>query len=154
MPLRSKTPPDPQRQLMIKVKACQRMIKEVAYYEQEVKENEATLEAMKVDASKDPYDIKKFKEVLGESYMMIPDSQSRLQRALTDLEEYVASPEVTEDDTLTSSSGNNEWYLQATELLTTQQRKGQGTTASGGDDDDDGDVKETDVGGLEEGEVF
>jgi tubulin-specific chaperone A len=118
------------------------MIKEVAYYEKEVKENEATLEEMKA-AEKDPYDIKKFKEVLGESYMMIPDSKSRLQRTLVDLEEYVASPEVVENESLKY----NEWYLQATELLTKRKEELEGTSG------DDG-VQETDVGGLEEGEAF
>ena len=34
---------------------------------------------------KDPYDIKKFKEVLGESQMMVPDSEKRLQASLEDL---------------------------------------------------------------------
>jgi tubulin-specific chaperone A len=110
----------------------------VAYYEQEVKENEATLEEMKA-AEKDPYDIKKFKEVLGESYMMIPDSKSRLEQTLTDLGEYIESPEVV-DKNLKS----DEWYLQAQDLLTKQKEE------AGADDA----VKETDVADLKEGEAF
>ncbi|KAL7447708.1 hypothetical protein ACHAWC_000044, partial [Mediolabrus comicus] len=58
---RSAAKADPQKQLMIKVKACQRLIKEATYYEKEVKENEQQLQRMK-DEKKDPYDIKKFEE--------------------------------------------------------------------------------------------
>ena len=42
------------------------------------------------DDNKDPYDIKKFQEVLGESHMMIPDSISRRDKTLDDLKEFVA----------------------------------------------------------------
>ena len=115
-----------------------RLIKEVAYYEQEVKENEATLEEMKT-ANKDPYDIKKFKEVLSESYMMIPDSKSRLESAIRDLEEYMESPEATE------IKDDDEWYLQAKDLLVTN-------TNTGRDINDD--VQETDLGDLQQGEAF
>jgi tubulin-specific chaperone A len=59
-------------------------LKEAAYYEQEVKENESTLEEMKSE-NRDPYDIKKFQEVLDESHMMIPDSKSRLKQTLAKL---------------------------------------------------------------------
>lgn len=44
---------------------------------------------MKEDG-KDPYDIKKFEEVLGESQMMIPDSQNRYNKSLEELKEFVA----------------------------------------------------------------
>jgi tubulin-specific chaperone A len=36
--------------------------------------------------SADPYDIKRFKEVLAESVMMVPDSKGRLGKAVEDLE--------------------------------------------------------------------
>jgi hypothetical protein len=35
--------------------------------------------------NRDPYDIKKFEEVLGESVMMVPDSQTRWQKSYEDL---------------------------------------------------------------------
>ena len=76
---------DPSRQLMIKTKACQRLQKEVAYYQQEVQENQAKLQDMK-QQQKNPFDIKKFQEVLDESLMMVPDSQKRLQEALHELQ--------------------------------------------------------------------
>ena len=47
---------------------------------------------MKADG-KDPYDIKKFEEVLGESQMMIPDSQNRLKKSIDELKEFLASNE-------------------------------------------------------------
>jgi tubulin-specific chaperone A len=60
----------------------------VAYYEKEVKENEEKLQEMK-DAKKDPYDIKQFEQVLGESYMMIPDSKARFQLSLEELSLFI-----------------------------------------------------------------
>lgn len=37
------------------------------------------------DENRDAFDIKKFEEVLQESYMMIPDSKNRLEKATEDL---------------------------------------------------------------------
>jgi tubulin-specific chaperone A len=61
-----------------------RLLKEVSYYEFEVEENKAKLERME-NEGKDPYDVKKFKEVLDESLMMIPDSKRRLHISLDEL---------------------------------------------------------------------
>ena len=66
------------------------MRKEVAAYEKEVITNEARVQKMR-DDGKDPYDIRKQEEVLKESYMMVPDSKSRLERALTELNDLVVS---------------------------------------------------------------
>lgn len=84
-------PPDPDRQLMIKAKACQRLAKEAAYYRKETEENEATLVKMRADATKDTYDVKRFEQVLSESQMMIPHSHASLQRNLRELQEMVAA---------------------------------------------------------------
>ncbi|VEU38465.1 unnamed protein product [Pseudo-nitzschia multistriata] len=143
--MKSKTPPPPQRQLMIKTKACQRLSKEVKYYQQEVVENESKLNEMK-EQNKNPYDIKKFEEVLGESHMMIPDSKNRLEQALFDLASYVDSAEVKE---LATELAADEWFLKARELL---QKEG---LSVGGDNNFSEDiVEETDVSGLQEGEAF
>lgn len=63
---------------------------------------------MKAD-NKDPYDIKKFEEVLGESKMMVPDSQNRYKKSLEDLKEFL---NVNEDDL-----NNEEWITTAKGLL-------------------------------------
>jgi tubulin-specific chaperone A len=118
------------------------LLKEVAYYEKEVKENEAKLKEMK-EQKKNPFDIKKFGEVLDESHMMIPDSKNRLEQALTDLAEYVESAVVKE---LAAEIAENEWYMKALELL-----KENSTIQFGADEDI---VEETDVSGLKEGEAF
>jgi Tubulin binding cofactor A len=89
------------------------MIKEVAYYKQEVKENEAKLAEMK-QHGKDPYDIKHFENVLGESYMMVPDSTSRLERAFEDLTEFMAQ---LDGDTNNETKEKGEWYVAAKLLL-------------------------------------
>jgi tubulin-specific chaperone A len=113
------------------------MLKEVSYYQQEVKENEAKLAEMK-EQKKDPYDIKKFDEVLGESYMMVPDSKSRLERVLQDLASYVGSSEVEEHK-------SNEWFILAQDLLASEKSRF---------DTSEDDVNETSVEDLKEGEAF
>ena len=65
-----------------------RLVKEVAAYEQEAAAQEAKVAGMKAEG-KDPYDIKKQEEVLQESYMMIPDSKARLAAAVEDLKAFV-----------------------------------------------------------------
>lgn len=114
-----------------------RLIKEALFYEREVKENEGKLAEMKA-ANKDPYDIKKFEEVLGESYMMVPDCKGRLKQYLQDLATYAESSEV-------EDLKSNEWYIQAQELLAKERERY---------DSPEDEVKETNVDDLEEGEAF
>lgn len=115
-----------------------RMIKEVDYYKEEVKENEAKLAKMKAN-NQDPYDIKKFEEVLGESYMMVPDSSTRLKQTLEDLASYIESSEVTDD------LKGSDWYKQAVDLLEQEKSRYE----------DKSDVlEETKVDDLAEGEAF
>mmetsp|Transcript_19593 Transcript_19593/g.28988 ORF Transcript_19593/g.28988 Transcript_19593/m.28988 type:complete len:85 (-) Transcript_19593:988-1242(-) len=64
---------------------------------------------MKADSTKDQWDIKKFKEVVGESRMMIPDSKRRLQLALEDLAVIVEEAE-----------NVTEWTTKAKAVLTSQ----------------------------------
>lgn len=100
-----------------------------------MKENEARLEEMK-SAKRDPYDIKKFQEVLDESYMMVPDSRNRLQRSLEDLADFLNSSHV-------ESLEGSEWYREGKELLKTVELGEIGT-----------DVKETNLTGVSENEAF
>eukprot|EP00574_Skeletonema_japonicum_P000335 CAMPEP_0201740808 /NCGR_PEP_ID=MMETSP0593-20130828/46490_1 /ASSEMBLY_ACC=CAM_ASM_000672 /TAXON_ID=267983 /ORGANISM="Skeletonema japonicum, Strain CCMP2506" /LENGTH=140 /DNA_ID=CAMNT_0048235129 /DNA_START=112 /DNA_END=534 /DNA_ORIENTATION=+ len=138
---RPATKADPQKQLMIKVKACQRLIKEAAYYEIETKENEAQLQKMK-DEQKDPYDIKKFEEVLGESQMMIPESISRRDKALDELREFVIVLE--KDEAENNELMTCEWMVEAKKLA-----------PSGKETADEGeDVAITAVDELADGEAF
>jgi tubulin-specific chaperone A len=94
-----------------------RLQKEVSYYHKEIQENEARLADMKADTSKfDAYDIKRFQQVLDESYMMIPDSQRRYQQSLQDLKNYILElkDNVTDDDSTSSEAKKDalagEWY--------------------------------------------
>jgi tubulin-specific chaperone A len=112
------------------------LIKEVDYYHKEVKENEETLAKMN-EEKRDLFDIKKFEEVLGESYMMIPDSKKRLEQTMEDLVSYCDSPEV-------ENHKSGEWYPKAQELLSTHRQQ----------ENEDGEVQETSVGNLKEGEAF
>lgn len=109
---RNKAPLDPDRQMMIKTKTCQRLLKEHEYYKKEVQENKAILQQMK-DDQKDPHDIKRFEQVLGESHMMVPDSAKRLQASLEDLHEFMTTYENTA----------SEWYQTGQAILTTHDKQ-------------------------------
>jgi tubulin-specific chaperone A len=91
-----------------------RLVKECAYYKKEVEENETTLQQMK-DDDRDPYDVKKFAEVLDESYMMVPDSELRLTQAKQDLRAFLDSS----SDTSLNPTG--EWYTVALSILKEQE---------------------------------
>ena len=103
------------------------------------------------DDDKDYHDIKKFQEVVGESQMMIPDSICRRDKALDDLEEFVAS--------LKKDEGGNdelmacEWMAEAAKILGEDGESGakEGWKSGGGGGDD---VAVTAVDGLAEGEAF
>eukprot|EP00581_Thalassiosira_minuscula_P010274 CAMPEP_0183711646 /NCGR_PEP_ID=MMETSP0737-20130205/7115_1 /TAXON_ID=385413 /ORGANISM="Thalassiosira miniscula, Strain CCMP1093" /LENGTH=146 /DNA_ID=CAMNT_0025940213 /DNA_START=107 /DNA_END=547 /DNA_ORIENTATION=- len=139
--------PDPQRQLMIKVKACQRLVKEATYYTTEVEENEAKLQQMK-DDNKDAYDIKKFQEVLAESQMMIPDSSSRRDKALDDLKEFVAL--LRKEEQGNTDLMECEWMVEASKILGEDKNTAKDGEEIGGGDD----VEITAVDNLADGEAF
>eukprot|EP00904_Undaria_pinnatifida_P014064 jgi/Undpi1/9789/HiC_scaffold_27.g12244.m1 len=83
------------------------MLKEVASYEKEAKDNEAKVQKMR-DEGKDSYDIRKQEEVLQESYMMIPDSKGRLAKVFEDLEGFLGEHADTEglpEDQLAEAKG-------------------------------------------------
>ena len=90
---------------------ARRLVKEVAHYEAETKKDEARVEAMRADPTKDEYDVKKMLEVVEESSMMIPDATRRLGEAINELfsfiEEHHATQEVLECES----------YAEATALL-------------------------------------
>lgn len=108
-----------------------RLLKEVDYYKKEVIENQEKLKEMQ-DSNRDFYDIKKFKEVLDESLMMVPDSERRLKQALDDLH-----------DTVSSTSVRGEWFETAQEILTNNYT-----------DSQDDAVKTTKLDDLGEDEAF
>lgn len=94
------------------------------------------------DDNKDPYDIKKFQEVLSESHMMIPDSICRKDKALGDLKEFLAALDDGELD-------GNEWLVEAKKILSEAGLDGEKAGKESGED-----VVETSVDGLAEGEAF
>jgi len=83
---------DPKRQLKIKTGVVKRLAKEKEMYEKEAVDQAAKVEKMKAE-EKDEYDIKKQKEVLEESRIMIPDCKRRLKTAYDDLKKLVADTE-------------------------------------------------------------
>lgn len=72
------------KRLKVQIGVCKRLQKEVASYEKEVINNESRIQKMR-DEGKDEYDIRKQEEVLQESYMMVPDSNARLETAIAEL---------------------------------------------------------------------
>mmetsp|Transcript_19903 Transcript_19903/g.57683 ORF Transcript_19903/g.57683 Transcript_19903/m.57683 type:complete len:100 (+) Transcript_19903:1153-1452(+) len=97
------------------------------------------------EENRDPYDIKKFEEVVDESRMMVPDSRARMRRALEDLEQYLQSDEVKE--------GVNEegGWCNAARTLLKEQGFDLGTKGRVAASDD---VAETNLDDLAEGEAF
>ena len=115
------------------------------YYKQEVIENEMKLEEMKKDTTKDQYDIKRYEQVLGESYMMVPDSTKRLQQAYDDLSEFLIT---NSQDGILNEQG--EWYIQAKEILL----KNVDTNSNSNDNTTTNEPQVTKVDDLVEGEAF
>ncbi|XP_006834662.1 PREDICTED: tubulin-specific chaperone A-like [Chrysochloris asiatica] len=72
------------RQIKIKTGVVKRLVKEKVMYEKEAKQQEEKIGKMKAEDSEN-YGTKKQKEILQESWMMIPDCQRRLEAAYTDL---------------------------------------------------------------------
>ena len=72
------------KKLSIQLGICKRMMKEVEFYDNDLKVNEAKTQQMR-DDNRDPYDIKKQEEILQECLMMIPDSRKRLEASLMEL---------------------------------------------------------------------
>ena len=112
--------------LICSFRSFSRLLKEVGYYRIEVLENEAKLQTMEKEG-KDPYDRKKFKEVLGESLMMIPDSERRLQASLEDLSLFLDTNDSLDD---------SEYLAQARELLRNSSEDGRCEVTHVDDDSD------------------
>jgi tubulin-specific chaperone A len=89
-----------------------RLEKESSYYKQEVIENENKLAQMR-NENRDPYDIKKFQEVLGESVMMVPDSQARWQKSLEELSIFYEANK-------TDLNPESDWFIIAKKILVLQ----------------------------------
>ena len=109
-------------------------MKEHAYYLNEVKENEGKLNEIKADKSKDEYDVKRFQQVLDESYMMVPDSKRRLDESLQDLEQFL--------ETNSTDLKSSEWYCQAEDILSHNVHEGEAAATA------------TNVDELADGEAF
>lgn len=88
----------------------------------------------------DPYDIKRFEHVLGESYMMVPDSTKRLQQALEDLSSFIQGDD---DEIAAALDKAGEWFKTAVHILRDNYGRNDGVV-----------FPETSVEGLAEGEAF
>lgn len=110
---------------------------------------------MKKDETKDPYDIKKFGEVVGESQMMIPDSLNRFQKSLEDLKNFISNNEKVldiESEIFVASSTLIDKYDTTNKNNSSNDGIDSSGSSSNGKDDDK--VEETNVEDLQEGEAF
>ena len=96
---------DLNRKLKIQIGVVNRISKDLQFYTREIEENKERIQKMKLN-DECRYMIRKQEEVLSESYMMIPDTQLRLEDAIKDLE--LTCNNASDDDLI----------LQANELLT------------------------------------
>ncbi|CCD69918.1 Tubulin-specific chaperone A [Caenorhabditis elegans] len=87
------TQADQLKALRIKTGTVQRLVKEVAYYEKQVVKEEQKAAQLAADATNEDeeYVAKKSKDIVKETANMVRDSQSRLQKAVADLRESIAS---------------------------------------------------------------
>lgn len=112
----------------------------------EVLQNEQKLQQMK-DENRDPYDVKKFQEVLSESYMMIPDSVCRRDKAVADLNDFLAALE--KEGEISEELNASEWMLEAKKIL-----RESGLAGAHSEEETGSEVVETSVVDLKEGEAF
>lgn len=125
------------------------------YYKKEVQENEAKLNTMK-EEKRDPYDIKKFEEVLGESYMMIPDSEARLKKSLEELAQFIDSDEY-QNANNNNNNNKSEWIETTRNILKEHLSGGKSLDNNKNlEESYDGncEVQETNVGELKDDEAF
>ncbi|CEG38355.1 tubulin-specific chaperone a [Plasmopara halstedii] len=77
-----------ERQFKIKVGTLRRVKKDLEYYVNDHATQQAKIEKMRAEG-KDTHDIRKQEEVLVETETMLPDCQSRLKEAITDLSNFI-----------------------------------------------------------------
>ncbi|KAH7470792.1 hypothetical protein PRIC1_003383 [Phytophthora ramorum] len=77
-----------ERQFKIKVGTLRRVKKDLEYYAKEHQTQQAKIDKMRADG-KDDYDIRKQEEVLVETETMLPDCQTRLKEAATDVSNFI-----------------------------------------------------------------
>lgn len=85
------------KKIKIQTGVVKRIAKEKVMYQQEATKIEQQVKDME-ESGKDEYDIKKRKEVLEESKMMVPDCEKRLQKAIEQLTDLVQQNEELKDD--------------------------------------------------------
>ncbi|KAL7752410.1 hypothetical protein RI367_001944 [Sorochytrium milnesiophthora] len=74
------------RDIKIKTGVVKRLAKEISMYKREAEEQEGRIDKLKAKGADDA-DIRKQKEVLQETLVMIPDCQTRFARAYSELKE-------------------------------------------------------------------
>ncbi|GAA6009092.1 hypothetical protein JCM11491_005744 [Sporobolomyces phaffii] len=86
------------RQLSIKTGVVNRLVKEVESYKQEAQQTQVIADKMQANGD-DEYEVKQARRIHADSLQMIPDSEKRLAKAISELEELVACAE---DDVVAS----------------------------------------------------
>lgn len=79
-----------QKQCRVKTGVVTRLQKELDRYRADASTQSSKIDAMRVRGA-DEYDVKQQVEVLNETEIMIPDSLRRLERALAELRDFIAS---------------------------------------------------------------
>ena len=79
---------DNNAKLKILLNSLKRLKKEAIYYNKELIDNENKLNNM-IEEEKDNHDIKKQKEIVDETKMMIPNAKKRLQNKIDEFENFV-----------------------------------------------------------------
>ncbi|EJD52208.1 tubulin binding cofactor A [Auricularia subglabra TFB-10046 SS5] len=72
--------------MKIKTGVVKRLLKELTVYKKELEDQQRKVDQLIADGAED-WDIKNGRNMLEESKKMVPDTQARLQKAVTDLRE-------------------------------------------------------------------
>ncbi|GAA5975592.1 hypothetical protein JCM21900_004795 [Sporobolomyces salmonicolor] len=78
------------RQLTIKTGVVNRLVKEVSMYKEEAAMLKVRADAMEARGD-DEYEVRQQRKVHADSVQMIPDSEKRLAKAISELEELLAN---------------------------------------------------------------
>ena len=77
-----------EKQLKILLGSCNRLKKEIQYYEREANDQNKHIQSMK-EKNEDPYDINKQQQVLEETLNIIPHCKIKLSESIEQMEQLI-----------------------------------------------------------------
>ena len=95
------------KSIYVQTNVVKRLMKDLAYYKMEVETQKEEITLMEL-GGKDQYDINKQGEILGESYMMVNDTEERIEKAVIKLKTSLQVYEDAYHDTSDGMTNDND----------------------------------------------